>query len=217
MCREIACLWNSFTWFHQDLPSIIFHWPVFQIFVGTRWLQLWNFFYHSLVDLELEKCSAFWSSSSPSWKSLLHGRKLIAGIPNCPRVWTSPSPSSRAAAMVSSRSRSFQVELRCSGIQLAEFGRHWCHCSWLAWCRDWSFTHAHSSYSISEWSGGNSLSQSNSVCQITWTSESYFWRRFVGGDQRSFTRAWLFFFIWECHWWHPCSGCWFPVLWIQSC
>ena len=131
-CREIACLWNSFTWFHQNLPSIRFHWPVFLIFVGTRWLQLWNFFYHSLVDLELEKCSAFWSSSSPSQKSLLHGRKLIAGIPNCPRVWTSPSPSSRAAAMVSSRSRSFQVELRCSGIQLAEFGRHWRHCSWLA-------------------------------------------------------------------------------------
>ena len=223
-CGEIACVWNSFTWFHQAFtspppptPTIRFPWLVFQIFAGTRWLQLWNFLYHSLANLEPEKHAAFWPTSSPSRKSLLHGRKLIARIPSCLGVWTNPSPSSYATAVASSRSWSFQVELWCSGIQLIEFGKHWRYYSWLAWCRDWSFVHAHFSYTFSEWSGGNSLSQSSSVCQRTWTSENYFWRQFVDGDQCPFTRAWPSFFIWECHWWHPHSSCWFLVLWIQSC
>ena len=174
---------------HPPPPPIRFHWLVFQIFAGTRWLQLWNFLYHSLADLEPEKHAAFRPTSSPSRKSLLHGRKLIARIPSCLGVWTNPSPSSYATAVASSRSWSFQGELWCSGVQLIEFGKHWRYCSWLAWCRDWSFVHAHFSYTFNEWSGGNSLSQSSSVCLRTWTSENYFWRQFVDGDQPPFTRA----------------------------
>ena len=217
--RELAIVWNSFTWFHQavnsppsdfcDLFSKFLQVPnehSAEIFAITAWL-IWNWRNSLHFGRPVHPLASLYAMAGNYLHEFLAAQELEPVLPLPPvlQQWRTPEAyhykvNFDALAFKASNLASIEVIIR----------------DWRGEAIPALSMPSPLSYNVNELEALACRRAVQFAGEID-LSESYLWGWLVSVDQCSISRVWRFCFLWEYHWGYPLPCCWFPFFFFFWC